>query len=287
VTSAAELRQALRAVQPGGKVKLQIQRGERTKNVFVRLPDLGPTPVAFTPPAPAAPAPAPAPALVPGRLAIAATAPSLEAQVAPVFSGAPYFLVRDGLRGWVALPNPTPGGAGRGQAAAGLLVAQGVSVVIAGNVGPGAFETLRRAGVQVYTGAFGDIERVERSFRLGALVAATSSVLRGGAPAGGLVAVAALGPGLGFAVGPSLASPYLVLYDLATAQAQVLANPAAGRTEDEVRIAQLLVDRGAAVAIAGSISPAGAQALLQLQVTAVPGATGTVADAITRYVQGR
>jgi predicted Fe-Mo cluster-binding NifX family protein len=323
VTSAAELRQALRAVQPGAKVKLQIQRGERKKNAFVRLPDLGAdgaalaaavTPPAAPPatmqpavapgsaaglpavaPAPAAGLPAArptaAPLLVPGRVAIAATAPELGAQVAPVFSGAPWFLVRDGSGGgWAVLPNPGASSLGRGQTAAGLLIGQGVSVLIAGNVGPGAFDTLRRAGVQVYSGAFGDIERVYRSYLWGALVPAATTVVRGPAARtpDGTVAVAALGPGLGFPVAASLGrSPYLVLYDVATGRTQAIANPSDGRAAGEVQVAQLLVDRGAAAAIAGSISPAALQALTQLNVMSFAGVAGTVSDALSLYLQGR
>jgi predicted Fe-Mo cluster-binding NifX family protein len=288
VTSAAEVRQALRAVPPGGKVKLQIQRGERKKNVFVRMPEVAPE-LAAAVTAPAAPPASPVPAPVPGRVAIAATAPDLRAQVAPIFSGAPYFLVRSAA-GWVALENPGAASLGRGQTAAGLLIGQGVAVLIAGNVGPGAFDTLRRGGIQVYSGAFGSIDRVYRSFLAGALVPATSTIVRPGAPRAptGAVAVAAMGPGLGFAVAPTLGgSPYVVLYDVGTGRVQAIANPSAGRAEGDVPVAQLLVDRGAGAVIAGAIAPAGLAALRQLQVMAFAGVSGTVSDAISLYLQGR
>ncbi|HEY3359020.1 MAG TPA: NifB/NifX family molybdenum-iron cluster-binding protein [Polyangia bacterium] len=290
VKSAADVRQALRAVKGGGKVKLQIQRGERKKNVFVRMPDLGAAPDATLVAAVTAPAPTRGAALVPGRIAIAVTAPDLRAQVAPVFSGAAYFLVRDGDRDWVALQSPSVTALGRGQASAGLLLGQGVSVVIAGNVGPGAFETLRRGGVTIYTGAFGAVARVYESYRAGALVpAATTVVAAPPAPsARGIVAVGAMGPGLGFPVAASLGrSPYLVLYDVATGRAQALPNPGEGREGGELGVVQLLVDRGAAAAIAGGISPAGLQALTQLNLMGFAGVTGTVGDAISLYGQGR
>jgi predicted Fe-Mo cluster-binding NifX family protein len=316
IVSAEELRTALGAAKPGAKVKLQIQRGERKKNIFIKLP-AGPVtlvavvgvpdgpggallplaaPVAGGPAAGLAPALPPTPALAPSpylwRVAIAATAPSREAQVAPVFSSAPYFLLRDGPDGpWGLLANPNPGGAGRGQSTARLLTSQGVGVVIAGNIGPGAFAALRGAGLQIYTGAFGSIEQVYAGYRRGFLIPATSTITASPSPPNlsGVLAIAAAGPGLSAGVAPGFSvAPYIVLYGLANGTAQVLTNPAAtGRPSSEVQLAQLLVDRGASALIAGNLQPTTLQALAQLQVMGFAGVTGTVTDAISMYVQGR
>ncbi|MBI5481369.1 MAG: PDZ domain-containing protein [Deltaproteobacteria bacterium] len=311
ITSAAELRAAIAAAKPGAKVKLQITRGERKKNIFVKLPatgaDSGTLAAATGTPtgspgallaaagpgatlAPVGPAVAPAPYL--WRVAIAATGPSREAQVAPVFSAAPFFLLRDGPEGqWFVLPNPSPGAVGRGQTAAALLTAQSVGVVIAGNVGPGAFAALRGAGVQVYSGTFGAIEQVYRSYRRGQLIPATSTVVASPSPPNlaGVLAIAATGPGLGYAVAPSVGTaPYLILYNLGTGSAQVLANPGtATRPLGEAEIAQRLIDRGVNALVAGDLSPTAVAALAQLRVMGFAGVAGTVADAVGLYVQGR
>jgi predicted Fe-Mo cluster-binding NifX family protein len=122
------------------------------------------------------------------------------------------------------------------------------------------------------------------------MVPATSTVVASPSPPNqaGVLAIAATGPGLSFAVAPAFgAAPYIVLYGLNTGTAQVLTNPGAARPVGDVQLAQLLVDRGASALIAGDLAPTTLQALAQLQVMGFAGVTGSVSDAISLYVQGR
>jgi predicted Fe-Mo cluster-binding NifX family protein len=296
VATVAELRAALVASGGGSKIKLRVSRGERKKNIFFRLPAQMP---AQMPAAPAAPSGSPAQLAaavrpIAGRVVVAATGNDSESQVAPVFSGAPYFLFRDFPGGpWRVLVNPSPGGAGRGQLVASMLLAQGAGTVIAGNVGPGAFRTLTGAGVQVYSGAFGSVDVVYQAYLQGRLVPAAgdpgpATPAAAATLARGTVAIAAAGPRTRAPISEDLAeSPYLIFYDVATGTFGAMANPGArGNLVDGVPLVQLLVDRGATAVIAGRIDPATARELDELGLQRIVGVGGTVEDAARALFNG-
>jgi predicted Fe-Mo cluster-binding NifX family protein len=297
VTSVAELRAALAGLDPGSKVKLQVARGEANKNIFVRLPNVvAPVDVSASAAPPAAAAPAPQPAAfvatpVPGRVAIAATSATEDAQVAPVFSDAPVFLVRDGPASqWLTTRNPFDGQARRGQAVAELLVQHGVSAVIAGNIGAGAFQTLLRAGVRVYSGAFGGAASVYEQYLADGLVPATRTVVPVAARpvATGMVAVASMGASLSSPVCPNLASaPYFVFFDLVTRTPVAMRNPTLGdEALGSLPLVQFLADRGATAIIAGNTNSSTLAMLNRYGIMGFFGVEGKVEEAINMYAAG-
>lgn len=103
------------------------------------------------------------------NICITAEAGNLEAKVDPRFGRCQYFIIvdTDTLK-FEAIINPNieaMGGAGiqSGQ----LISAKQVKVVITGNVGPNAFNTLKAAGVEVFTGASGIVKEVIEKYKKG------------------------------------------------------------------------------------------------------------------------
>lgn len=304
IAGVADLQTSIAALGPGSKVKLQIARGESKKNAFLRLPS-APVIVADTnlsdragplPSMPTTQAPAPAqlvgfPVQVPGRVAIAATAADEDAQVAPVFGEAPHFLVRDGPASpWLVTRNPYAGQVNRGQATAQMLARYGVSAVVAGNVGSGAFRGLQGAGIQVYSGAFGSARVVYEQYLLNQLVPSVRTTIAVAAIPSltGTVAVAAMGPTLDAPVCPNLvSSPYFVFFDLGTRATVASANPSPGdASPGNLLIVQFLADRGATAVIAGNASAPTASTLSSYGVMGFFGVEGKVDDAINMYAAG-
>ena len=94
------------------------------------------------------------------KIAISSSGKNLEAQVAPRFGRCPYFMIFDtDTMGFETISNEsamTFGGAG--VQAAQIVAKAGVKVVITGNVGPNAYQTLKAAGIRVFTEASGTIK---------------------------------------------------------------------------------------------------------------------------------
>jgi predicted Fe-Mo cluster-binding NifX family protein len=92
------------------------------------------------------------------RIAISATAGSLDAEVDPHFGRARFFIIVDGTTGAVdvidnAAATELPHGAGI--AAVETMVRRGVATVVTGEVGPKAEQGLQAAGIEVRRGATG------------------------------------------------------------------------------------------------------------------------------------
>ncbi|WP_461208694.1 NifB/NifX family molybdenum-iron cluster-binding protein [Desulfocurvus sp. DL9XJH121] len=95
------------------------------------------------------------------RIAIAADGPNTDSRVEPVLGRADWFVILDARGARVeALRNPhRDQREGCGAAVASLLLAKGVSAVLAGNCGPKAALACRKQGLSVsfpYEGAVGD-----------------------------------------------------------------------------------------------------------------------------------
>ncbi len=105
------------------------------------------------------------------KICVTASSGSLDAQVDPRFGRCQYFLIVDSdTMDFEAMPNMsanTMGGAGIQAAQA--VANKGVKVVITGNVGPNAIQTLSAAGIKVITGDFGIVKEVIKMYKSGQL----------------------------------------------------------------------------------------------------------------------
>jgi len=103
------------------------------------------------------------------RIAISATAPSLDAEVDPRFGRCQYFIVVDpDTLNTEALENTNQmASGGAGIASAQLVASKDVRAVLTGNCGPNAYQTLEAAGIEVITGVFGQIRDAIEGYKSG------------------------------------------------------------------------------------------------------------------------
>ena len=108
------------------------------------------------------------------RIAVSAKESSLDTTVDPRFGRCPYFLiVETDDSSFEAIENQNAAlGGGAGIQSAQLMAEKGVKVVLTGNCGPNAYQTLSAAGIQVVVGCSGSIKEVIESFNAGAYSAA-------------------------------------------------------------------------------------------------------------------
>lgn len=105
------------------------------------------------------------------KLAVSATAPGLDAEVDPRFGRCQHFVIVDPQSmEFEALDNSNAMAAGgAGISTAQMIANKGVEVVLTGNCGPNAYQTLSAAGVQVITGVSGKIKDAVEAFKAGSL----------------------------------------------------------------------------------------------------------------------
>ncbi len=96
------------------------------------------------------------------KVAVTATAPSLDAQVDPRFGRCTCFLVIDTVTlDFEAVPNMNAGrNGGAGIQAAQVVAGCGVRAVLTGNCGPNAHRTLAAAGINIVTGCSGQVREM-------------------------------------------------------------------------------------------------------------------------------
>ena len=106
------------------------------------------------------------------RIAVTASQPSLDGQVDPRFGRCAYYVIVDlDTLDFEALPNPyalVMGGAGIQSAQ--LIASRGVEIVVSGNYGPNAVQTLNAVGVRAMGGVMGgSVRQALEQFKQGAL----------------------------------------------------------------------------------------------------------------------
>jgi len=103
------------------------------------------------------------------RIAISATGPSLDAEVDPRFGRCQYFIIADPqTMEFEAVENASAIAAGgAGIATAQMIAGKGAEVVLTGNAGPNAYQTLSAAGIQVITGVTGRINDAIAGYKAG------------------------------------------------------------------------------------------------------------------------
>lgn len=103
------------------------------------------------------------------KIGVSAIAPSLDAEVDPRFGRCQYFVIVDPqTMEFEALQNSSAMAAGgAGISTAQMIANKGVQVILTGNCGPNAYQTLSAAGLQVITGAAGRIRDVVQAYKDG------------------------------------------------------------------------------------------------------------------------
>jgi len=103
------------------------------------------------------------------RIAVSATGPSLDAEVDSRFGRCQYFVIADpDTMEFETFENPNVmAGGGAGISTAQMIANMGVQVVLTGNCGPNAYQTLSAAGVQVITGVSGSVQDAIEGYKAG------------------------------------------------------------------------------------------------------------------------
>jgi len=146
------------------------------------------------------------------RIAVSATGPSLDAEVDPRFGRCQYFVIVDpDTMDFEAFENSNVmAGGGAGISTAQTIANMGAQLVLTGNCGPNAYQTLAAAGVQVITGALGTVRDAIESYKAGRLQSTSQpSVgshygMGGGMGTGGGMG---MGRGMGRGMGPGMMTP--------------------------------------------------------------------------------
>ncbi|MFC1870588.1 NifB/NifX family molybdenum-iron cluster-binding protein [Chloroflexota bacterium] len=105
------------------------------------------------------------------KIAITATAASLDADIDPRFGRCRYFIIADpDNMEFEALENSSAmAGGGAGISTAQTIAGKGIEAVLTGNCGPNAYRVLTAAGIKVVTGVSGKVQDVVQSYKMGRL----------------------------------------------------------------------------------------------------------------------
>jgi predicted Fe-Mo cluster-binding NifX family protein len=103
------------------------------------------------------------------KIAVSAAAPELDAEVDPRFGRCQYFIIVDPQSmEFEALDNSNAmASGGAGISTAQMIASKGVEVVLTGNCGPNAYQTLSAAGIKVITGVSGKTKDAIEAFKAG------------------------------------------------------------------------------------------------------------------------
>jgi len=110
------------------------------------------------------------------KVAVTATEPSLDAAMDPRFGRCSCFVIveTDDMSLETTENLGSSRGGGAGIQAAQLMARKGVKVVLTGNCGPNAHQTLGAAGIDVVVGCSGTVSEALRRFRSGQLQVASA-----------------------------------------------------------------------------------------------------------------
>ena len=105
------------------------------------------------------------------KICVAAAGNNLDAQVDPRFGRCPYFLIvaSETMEASAILNDSTNAAHGAGIQAAQTVVDMGAKVIIAGNIGPNAFNVLSAAGIKIVTGVSSSIRDAVEKYKSGQL----------------------------------------------------------------------------------------------------------------------
>jgi len=105
------------------------------------------------------------------KIAVTSKSNNLESEIDPRFGRCSYFLIVDtDTMSFEHLSNESAmASGGAGIQAAQNVAKTGVEVVVTGNMGPNAFQTLSAAGIRVFTGANGTVKEAVEKYKKGEL----------------------------------------------------------------------------------------------------------------------
>ena len=134
------------------------------------------------------------------KVAISAIGPSLDAEVDPRFGRCQYIIVADpDTMEFEATENTNiMAGGGAGISTAQMVANMGVQVVLTGNCGPNAYQTLSAAGIQVITGVSGSVKEAIEGYKTGKFQAISGPSVGAHSGMGG-----GMGMGRGMGMGPA------------------------------------------------------------------------------------
>ncbi len=114
------------------------------------------------------------------KIVVSSSGENISAQLDPRFGRCPYFIFVDSESlEFEAVPNESMmASGGAGIQAAQSVANKGAEVVITGNVGPNAFQTLNAAGLKIITGAVGTIQEVIEKYKNGELKETDTSTVK-------------------------------------------------------------------------------------------------------------
>ena len=109
------------------------------------------------------------------KIAITATAASLDAEIDPRFGRCQYFVIADpDTMEFEALENSgATAGGGAGISTAQTIAGKGIEAVLTGNCGPNAYQVLTAAGIKVVTGVSGKVQDAIQNYKSGKLKASS------------------------------------------------------------------------------------------------------------------
>lgn len=101
------------------------------------------------------------------KIAVSSRDKDIGSEVDPRFGRCRYFLIIDSdTFDFEAHENPgAQAGGGAGPLAVQFIIGKGAEAVVTGDVGPNAYETLKAAGIKVFTGAAGSVKESVEKFK--------------------------------------------------------------------------------------------------------------------------
>jgi len=133
------------------------------------------------------------------KIAVSSTGQDLNALVDARFGRCPYFIIVDPeTMEFETLSNPNLSAMhGAGIQTAQMIAGKGVTIVLTGNCGPNAFQTLSAVGIKVIVGVTGKVKDALERYKKGELKPSSQASVPGHFGIGGVGPAAGTTPGMG------------------------------------------------------------------------------------------